>query len=61
MSSSKSKDESGDEEPYQFGSENKREEAPIPLGANLDNMTALNDKLHADLEGVIIAVESQLK
>ena len=62
MSSAGNTDQgSDDNEPAQFGTEGMLEQAPIPEGATLENMTALNDKLHGDLEGVILAVETQLK
>ena len=64
MSSKRSKGQEvndEDEEPFQHNYDGTSEPPPIPEDANLENMTALNDKLHGDLEGVIIAVETQLK
>ena len=65
MSSKKSKEndinEREDDEPFQQHYDGMTEPPPVPEDANIENMTALNDKLHGDLEGVIIAVETQLK
>ena len=65
MSSKRSKgkdtEDQEDDEPFQHNYDGMNEPPPIPEDANIENMTALNDKLHGDLEGVIIAVETQLK
>jgi hypothetical protein len=49
-----------DVEPKHIVSYDMPELPPLPKNANMENMTALNDRLHADVQRVIMAIGNQL-